>query len=316
MLRVKLLAAGAFATLGMVVWWLWSAGLNEPAMAMPVAPASGALPGMQQAGAAPGPATPASQAVPRDIFAGVHQPPGSRGDDPLKRYYRVSTEDLTKVQRALAGSSPAEALQAAQLLTRCANSDRDVQGLFEARDQQPWIFAKLGIGLGIDQMIENAQTLQRDCQVFDAAAHARAGALFEQAYVGGAAHSALSYLRWLQREGADAPPAALTAELQRQIRAEAEAADFGTLMALALTQDPQSLGLGAADKAGFERAWHRAQEADLGKEGAGKAWGPMLRVLKFFGETTPELTPAQEAQAEALAQRVFAAHERRKEALR
>eukprot|EP00042_Codosiga_hollandica_P060418 m.921116 g.921116 ORF g.921116 m.921116 type:complete len:332 (+) comp79124_c0_seq1:243-1238(+) len=309
-LRVKVLAVGSFAALGMVVWWLWSAGMNEPAMAMPDTAAPGALPEMQRTGTAPGPATSASQSLPRDIFEGVHQRPGSGGGDLVKRYYRVNTEDMAKVQRALAGSSAAEALQAAQLLTRCANSDRDVQGLFEARDQQPWILSKLGLGIGIDKMIENAQSLQRDCQVFNAATHARTGALFEQAYVGGASNSAPAYLRWLQRDGAEAAPPALTADLQRYIRGQAESADAATLMLIALTNDPEGLGISAVDRVGFERAWRRIHEAEQSGD-VGLVWGALQKVVALIGDKPLQLTPEQEAQADALAKRVFTEHQRR-----
>lgn len=315
MLRVKMLAVGGFAALALAVWWLWSAGLSEPTVAMPGVASPAGLPELPRTGTSPGAAPAAAQALPLDIWAGVQRRPGSGGDDAMKRYYRVNTEDMAKVQRALAGGSAAEAMQAAQLLTRCADADRAVQALFETRDEQPWIFAKLGLGLGIDKMIENAQSFQRDCQVFGAATHARTGALFEQAYVGGARHAALAYLRWLQRDGAEPAAPAQIAELQRHIRREAESGDPGMLMLIALTNDPGGLGLSAADRAGFERAWQRIREADPGGD-AGLVWGAFQKVLELIGDKPPQLTPEQEAQAAALAKQVFTEHQRRQRPVR
>lgn len=309
---------GVLATAAIAVGWLWSGDESRSASGQPRAMVPGALTASQPSGPslrAADSAAASTQQSPPVV------PPGAAdgfGEAP-KSHNRVSAQDVAKVQRALAGGTPDEALNAAQLLRNCARADREVRQLFEARDQQPWFVAKLvefGIGSSLDSMIQSAQTLQRDCQVFDAAMHARTGALFEQAHAGGAAGSALSYLGWLLREGAEAPPAALKGRLQREIRAEAEAGDLVAVMSLGVTGDPESLGLSAVDRAGFERAWRLIVDGENGSGSADEFYGPMLKLLRFARDAPPELTPSQQAEAEALAQRVYAAHQASKKSLR
>lgn len=304
MLRIKSLWVLVFGGVAGLAGWLWVAGLREPA---PVTVRGDAPPPLSVAAAAG--AQPASAGLSAPL-ARPSVPAGDPSARSVSEYFQVRPQDVTAVQLALSGGAPREALWAAQLLQRCREVDRAVSELFEARDQQPWFLAKLG--LGVEQLIEQQQAFQRGCQAFDGATLERIGRLYQRAYEGGVPNAALAQLRWLQREGVEAPAPRVVAELQQRIRAEAESAEVGTLMALSLTNDPQGLGLDAVDKAGFERAWKRIQAVELGDEGMARIWGPLLAVVALVQDKPPALDAEQEARAEALARRIVAAHQRQR----
>ncbi len=226
----------------------------------------------------------------------------------------VADDRLQKVQLALGGGTPEQALEAARMLAACAGADASVDALFTMRDQQqsPQVLQALpGMGVPSEKTINYAQRRQRQCQVFDAATLARRGELLERAYEGGAEGASLDYLRWLSRNGRSDVDPALISKLQGESRQAAEAGDPATLMAYAFAFEPSDLGASPTQRQAYKDAWLRIQGEQPygGSKLVTYLSGSIDGIERMFG--TAPLNAQQQAEAAALSQQVFASYQRR-----
>jgi hypothetical protein len=226
----------------------------------------------------------------------------------------TATDDrLQKVQLALSGGTPEQALDAARTLAACAGADSSVDALFTGRDQKQtpqMLQAPQGMGVPTEKVINYAQKHQRQCQVFDAAMLARRGELLERAYEGGAEGASLDYLRWLSRNGRSEIDPALISKLQGESRQAAEAGDPTTLMAYAFAFDPSELGASPTQRQAYKDAWLRIQ----GEQPSGSKLVTFLNtsidgIERMLG--TAPLNAQQQAEADALSQQVFESYQHR-----
>jgi hypothetical protein len=311
--------AGAAAALllagGAAVAWLYG---GKPASEAPVA-APAAAPGLPAARAEPastavaGLPAPASSAQP--AASGVAAPGLPAVAAPASR--ESPAETLRKVQLALHGGSPEDALNAARTLQHCSAMSKVPEALFAVRDQPDLLpppvkkmLKDMGGGDVTSEQIAHAQDEQRRCQVFDAATLARSDELLHKAYEGQAPGSAMAYLQSLQRPDATAKAdPALVARLQADVRKAAQAGDPDTVMALAMgsTGGATDLGITPAQRLGYKHAALQIQEERF--PGSGKA---MQKVIDAISQMTPSapLTAAQQREADALAQQVVDAWRR------
>lgn len=164
--------------------------------------------------------------------------------------------DLRKVQLALAGNtSPADAWQAASILSICQGANMTADMAYKLRDQgdATWRQLEKHTGFTAEKFIEASQDTVRRCQVFDAATLARRGELLKRAYEGGVRDAALDYLIWLRTENKRAVDPALLSELQRDARRSAEDGNFAALVVLSQTFDP-TLGVTLVQRQAYKEA--------------------------------------------------------------
>jgi len=213
-------------------------------------------------------------------------------------------DDLRKVQQALDGGTPKQALEAAVLLSVCPHTDRIVDAMFTARDQSTPESRQLNQATGqrTEDHIAQMQELQRRCQVFDAATLARGGELFKKAYEGGAEGAALSYLQWLNGEGKQQANPELLGELQREARRAAESGDFMALLAYSYAFDPTQLGASAMQRQAYKEAWLRITGEQSGDTMAKASRASMDSLEKMIG--TPPLSAEQQREADVLTKHV------------
>jgi hypothetical protein len=248
-------------------------------------------------------ATPASAAVSAAVAAAMEK-------------LRSPAEALRKVQLALAGGTPDEMLQAAGELQRCSFSVGAPEAMYAMRDrpdQMPEAMKKITQSLGgMNKMIENSQAEARRCQVFDAATLGRRMELFQRAYEGGAEGAAVSYLMALQSplEKQKADPA-LVAKLQADIRSAAAVGDPLALQHLsqATGEGARELGVTPGQAAGYKAAWTTIMEERFPGIVAGieKATAPFTKPA-----SAPALSAAEQAEANALAQKIVDAWRRKR----
>jgi hypothetical protein len=229
---------------------------------------------------------------------------------------RSPAEALRKVQLALAGGTPDEMLQAAGALQRCSFSVGAPEAMYAMRDrpdQMPEAMKKITQSLGgMNKMIENSQAEARRCQVFDAATLGRRMELFQRAYEGGAEGAAVSYLMALQSplEKQKADPA-LVAKLQADIRSAAAVGDPLALQHLsqATGEGARELGVTPGQAAGYKAAWTTIMEERFPGIVAGieKATAPFTKPA-----SAPALSAAEQAEANALAQKIVDAWRRKR----
>lgn len=222
-------------------------------------------------------------------------------------------ESLRKVQLALGGGTPEEALAAGITLEFCKHAASIADSMHKGRDLSPLVppeikktLDKLGPP-ATNEQIGRADQEQRRCQVFDTATLSRSGELLRRAYEGGAQGAAHVYLSWLQGDGKGQATPALVATVQAQVRASVEAGDPMTLV-MAAHAPASNLGATPVQAQAYRDAWLRTfGEFDPG--GAAKAKSS-LAALDELRRVQP-LTAEQQREADALAQKIVDAwHER------
>lgn len=227
-------------------------------------------------------------------------------------------ESLRKVQVALAGGTAQEALYGAAELESCAHADQMANALMQSREtiallppEAKKVFEKIPPPSA--EMIARAQSDQRRCQVFDAATLARRGELYQKAYEGGAEGAALPYLNWLKSDDGprDKAEAALIDRVQAAVRADANAADFGTLASFAFGGNYTAAHVGASpvEAQAYREAYFRIGD-ETSPSGPGSTRAQVDKILVFGPKPAP-LTQQQQHEADALAGRVVDAWHRR-----
>jgi hypothetical protein len=228
-----------------------------------------------------------------------------------------AAESLRKVQLALSGGSAQDDLVAAITLQSCAHADKMANDLVQGRDAMKWLplevrkivdkFPRIS-----DEQIDRAQREQRRCQVFDAATLASRGDLYRKAFDGRAEDAAGPYLQWLKTDGAqDKPDPVLIARVQAAVRADAQAADLGTLGSFAFG------GRYTADQTGADPVQARAYAeayfriAEEGPPGQAASARDLASKIASLGPAEPALTQQQQQNAEALTQQIVKAWHRR-----
>lgn len=260
-----------------------------------------ALPHATQASARP---TPSAPPTPGKTTAGAQS------------WEESPAESLRKVQQALNGGSPDEVLAAAATLQHCSTASKGPDALFAIRDQPDQLappikkmLEDMGGGAGVtNEQIAFAQREQRRCQVFDAATMSRRGELYQRAYEGGAAGSAIAYLQWLQDpiEHKVTDPA-LIAKLQADARKAAEAGDSNSLMAFAMNGSDGAYGTTPTQRLAYKNAWLAIQEERA--PGSSKGMEKMIDAVAGMIPQTP-LSAAQQREAATLTQQVVDAWRR------
>jgi hypothetical protein len=296
-------AAGALALLlAAGAGWLLSRPAQAPkAVPVAAAPASAAAAHAVDAAsdpAIPMPATPvAAAALPKTSAAtplpAVAPRPAAPSTSPA--------DDLRKVQQALDGGTPKQALEAANLLSACPHADQMVEAMYTARDQSTPESRQLNQATGHDP-IAWTQDLQRRCQFFDAATLAHRGELFKKAYEGGAEGAALSYLLWLNSDGKQEANPELVGKLQREARQAAESGDFMALVPYAYAFDGTQLGASPMQRQAYKEALFQITGELSGDAAAMASRASMDSLEKMIG--TPPLSAEQQREADALAKQV------------
>jgi len=224
---------------------------------------------------------------------------------PLLPPVETPSESLRKVQLALGGGTPEEALAAGLTLGTCAHAAQIADSMHQGRDLAP--LAPPDIKKALDKLgpitneqIERAEQEQRRCQVFDAATLGRVGELLRRAYDGGAHGATLPYLTWLQSDGKAQATPQLVATLQAQARASIEAGDLITLIPAAFGSG-SSVGASPVQARAYRDAYlHISDELNPGSAAATKT---LLEAIDQFRKPEP-LTPEQQREADALAQKI------------
>jgi hypothetical protein len=224
-------------------------------------------------------------------------------------------DSLRKVQLALGGGTPEEALAAALTLESCRHAASVAESMHRGRQElSPAVPPE--IKKALDKMapppatleqLDRADQEQRRCQVFDAAMLSRSGELMRRAYEGGAQGAAISYLLWLQTDGKDQATPALIATLQAQVRASVEAGDFAAVAAAAYGP-ASTLAVTPVQVQAYREAWLRIGD-ELGMSGAAQTKN-VFAAFDEMGHVQP-LTPAQQRDADALAQQIVEAWRKR-----
>jgi len=227
-----------------------------------------------------------------------------------------AAESLRKVQLALSGGSAQDDLVAASTLQFCAHADKMANDLVQGRDAVKWLPAEIRKIIDkfprvSDEQIERAQREQRRCQVFDAATLASRGDLFRKAFEGRAEGAAGPYLQWLKTDGAnDKPDPALIARVQAAVRADAQAADLGTLGSFAFggRYTAGQTGADPVQARAYAEAYFRIVEE--GSPGQSASARDLASKITSLGPAEPALTPRQQQDAEALTQQIVKAWHR------
>lgn len=317
------LAVAALAMLGSAAWWFGRAPAPEAAQPGPQAPSSQAASTVAPTGPAPAASMAATAAAPLPPAAVAQASAAMPNVDAMVKKAMEQAfspaEALRKVQLALGGGTPKEALAAAQLLQACAYSQGSVESLHAMRDRpndMPADTKKMIDGFGgiTNETIEVAQRQARQCQAFDAATMARRNELFQRAWEGGAEGAASAYLTALQNpmDNVKADPA-LIAKLQADVRKAAAVGDPDALlqMALAMGDSAQALAVTPVQRAGYKAAWRTIQDEKFPGSNMGavmeKAMAPVFEMAK----PAKPLTAAEQAAADALAQQVLEAWRRK-----
>jgi len=315
--RTRYAAAAAAVLLaggGAVAWLQGGKPATDAPVALPAsAPHLPAMPADPASAAIAGLPAPASAA--RPAASGVTAPGMPAAAQ--RSAQESPAETLRKVQLALHGGSPEDALKAAQTLQHCSAMAKAPEALFAVRDQPDLLppsvkkmLKDMGGGDVTNEQIAHAQDEQRRCQVFDAATLARSDELLLKAYGGKAAGSAMVYLQSLQRPGAttNADPA-LVARLQADVRQAAQAGDPNTLMSLAMASGDMARGLGitSTQRSGYRNAYVQIQDELM--PGLGKAMVKVIDAVSLMNPSAP-LTAAQQREADALAAQVVEAWRR------
>ena len=272
-----------------------------PSTATPVvadaAPAATPSQPIALASSAPGPATPAIA-------------PGASA--PFMPPVESAAESLRKVQVALAGGTAQDALNAALTLESCAHADTMANALMQGREslaQAPPEIKKMADAFPVSgAMRDKALADQRRCQVFDAATLERRGELYQKAFEGGASGSATSYLMWLKGDGAkDKPDPDLVGRVQAAVRADAKAADLGTLATFAYSgaYSAEQAAASPVEAQAYKEAYFRI--VDETTPGGGASSRDMVAKLSAFMGKPAALTPGQQREADALAGQVVQA---------
>lgn len=313
------LAIAALAALGAAAWWLGSAPAPAATVLGPQAQASQAASSVAPM-AASMVATPAASVPPAAAARASAAMPNidAIAKQAMEQAFSPA-EALRKVQQALGGGTPQEALEAAHLLAGCSYSQGSVETLHAMRDrpnEMPEVTKKMVDGFGgiTNETIEFAQRQARQCQAFDAATMARRNELFQRAWEGGAEGGAAAYLGALQNpmEKVKADPA-LIARLQADMRKAAAGGEPSSLlqMALATGDGAQGLGVTPVQQAGYKAAWKAIQDEKFPGSNMGaimeKSMAPVFEMVK----PAKPLTAAEQAAADALAQQVIEAWRRK-----
>lgn len=309
-------AAGVtLAALGVAVWPHAQPAADSPAASAPAgaqpwgSPSPFALPASGTQASATAAARPAAAAKP-----GASAAAGAAASRPPLPPVETPAESLRKVQLALGGGTPEEALAAGQTLQFCAHAPAVADSMHQGRDLAPLAPPEIKkaldkLGAVTNEQIDRAEQERRRCQVFDTATLSRAGELLRRAYEGGARGAATPYLSWLQGDGQGQATPVLIATLQAQVRASIEA---GEMMALVPAAFGSASDLGATPVQGqaYREAWLRiTDELNPGSAAATKTLFDSIDQLRHAAPLTAE----QQREADALAQRIVDAwHERMK----
>jgi hypothetical protein len=217
-------------------------------------------------------------------------------------------ESLRKVQLALGGGTPEEALAAAATLEFCKHAASIADSMHRGREElSPLVPPEIRKSLdkmapppATKEQMDRADQQQRSCQVFDAATLSRSGELLRKAYEGGAREAAQMYLLWLQGDGKDQATPALIATLQAQVRTSAESGDFMALGSAAFGS-ASALAATPVQMQAYRAAWLRmGEELNPGSTASTKN---MFEALDELGRVQP-LTAEQQREANALAQKI------------
>jgi hypothetical protein len=311
--RIVVGSLAAVAVLVMVGVAVWTQvrpaadGAMADATGLPSAGAQPPAPDVAQSGtAAPAPA---------QRGAGMHaQAAMAAASQPLLPPVETPSESLRKVQRALGGGSPEEALSAGLSLLSCRHADQVANSAYQARDLAPLVPSEIrkkldALGGVTTEQIERAQQEQRRCQVFDAAQLERTGELLRRAYEGGARVAPQAYLSWLQGDGKGEATPALIATLQAQVIASAEAGDI-TAIASAAYGSASDLGATPVQAQAYREAWLRIGEAL--NPGSAASTKNVFALMDQFRQVQP-LTAEQQREVDTLVQKIVDAwHDRRR----
>lgn len=220
--------------------------------------------------------------------------------------------DLRKVQLALEGNtSPADARQAASILSICQGANAAADMAYKLRDQgdATWRQLEKHTGFSAEKFIEVSQDTVRRCQVFDAATLARKGELLKHAYEGGAKDAALDYLVWLRAENKRAVDPALLSELQRDARRSAEDGNFEALVVFSQTFDP-TLGITLVQRQAYKEARFLIEAETSGQAMATASREAMEKFEKAMTQWSPAprtLSAEEQREADSVTARVLAA---------
>lgn len=316
-----LLAVAALAVAGTVAWLYRR---PPPAADVPAPPAvqapirtpsaasdaMNATPAAASAGSAPAPAAPGVHAV--DAASAR----ASEAVAAAMEKFRSPAEALRKVQLALNGGTPEEVLEAARTLQTCSFAAGASEAMYAMRDrpnEMPEALRKMTERQGgINGLIKFAEGEARRCQVFDQATMGRRMELFQRAHEGGAEGAAVDYLMALQNPlEKQKPDPALVAKLQADIRNAAAVGDTAALqhLSLATGDNARELGVTPAQRLGYQAAWkiimderHPGITAIIEK-----ATAPFNQA-----QSTSPLSAGEQAEANALTQRVLDAWRRKR----
>lgn len=253
------------------------------------------------------PATPASAPRAPVVPAAVQQRASEAAAAAMEKF-RSPAEALRKVQLGLNGGTPDEVLEAARTLQMCSVMSGAPEAMYAMRDrpdQMPEAVKKsMDTQGGINNAINFAEGEARRCQVFDAATMGRRMELFQRAYEGGAESAAVEYLMALQSPvEKHKPDPALVAKLQADVRTAAAAGDTAALQyfSLATGDRARELGVTAVQRDAYRSAWKTIMDDRFPGVAATieKATAPYVQPA-----SSPALTGAEQAEANALAQRV------------
>jgi hypothetical protein len=290
---VRLLVLAAAVLLG-AGWLWWHGSVEEPAVAVSQPAPVQELAPRAGAGASPGTVPPGTSASAAPLQAQLAE--------------ESAAGLLRKVQLAFGTGSAQDALEAANVLQSCLQATKGAEAMHTARDVLsllPEAIKEAIEGFITNEQLDSLQSHARRCQVFDEAALARRGELFQQAYEGGAQGAATSYLNWLTQDGkADADPAVVEM-LQADVRQAARRGDFGTLASFAFMVDPQPFGASRTEREAYKEAWLRI--AEEGGPGSAAKSRELIAKLERLSNLPP-LTAEQQQEAEALAQAVYEAN--------
>jgi hypothetical protein len=304
-------------------WWWASAGVALAAIGVAVwphaqpaadSPAAGAQTGTQAWGspspfALPASGVPASAAIGAGPSAaakpGAGAPAWAAASQPLLPPVETPSESLRKVQLALGGGMPEDALAAGQALQFCAHAAAVADSMHQGRDLAPLAPPEIRkaldkLGAVTNEQIDRAEQERRRCQVFDAATLSRAGELLRKAYEGGAPGAATPYLSWLQGDGKGQATPALVATLQAQVRAAIEAGEMTALVPAAFGS-ASDLGATPVQGQAYREAWLRI--SDELNPGSAAATKTLLDSIDQLRHAAP-LTAEQQREADALAQKI------------
>ncbi len=237
-------------------------------------------------------------------------------------------ELLARVQLALSNGTPEQALDAALSMEGCVQVMKGVELITAAglrgirpEDVKPMLGAKeakIFESMGLTDAkraaghAEFERTVRR-CQALDAITLAQSGELFARAYKGGALGAAGEYLSSLTtlNPTSKADPALLD-RLRAEVRQEANAGQFSTLVSFANMSRSMAWGEGfsAVEHWAYREAYYLIIEHNQpGSSAEQRAWTAGMEQASPPGvPPTAPLTEQQKAEAIALANQIVAAH--------